>query len=191
MLDRSQDFATLEDLEAALPHILAAPKDAAVVHSICRRATFGARDYPDHLEVTPQAGVVGDRWAEYGWLKLADGTPDPRNQVCILPTRVWQVACNRPGMPHPGDTIIADLDMTEENIPTWSHLQIGTAVLQVSDVFNDACVKWRARHGDESHRWLNLPQYRALRLRGMLCKVIQAGRFSREDRLRPIRKAAA
>lgn len=185
------EFATLNDLDAAMPHILAAPKGDAVVHSICRRATFGARDYPDQLDVTPDAGVIGDRWADFGWLKLDNGAPDPRIQVCILPTRVWDVACNRPGMPHPGDTIIADLDMSEDNIPTWSHLQIGTAVLQVSDVFNDGCVKWRARHGTVSYDWINQPQHRALRLRGLLCKVVKAGKFTREDRLHPIREAAA
>ncbi|MCV6597893.1 MAG: hypothetical protein OIF40_12535, partial [Mangrovicoccus sp.] len=145
-----------------------------------------ARAHPDTLSLCPDRGVIGDRWAEHAWLRLPDGRPDPRIQVCILPTQVWDTVCNRPNMPHPGDTIIADLDMSEANLPSGSLLQAGSAVLRVSDVFNDACVKWRARYGDASYRWINRADHCPLRLRGLLCSIERPGQIQRSDFLSPL-----
>jgi len=184
--DCSPDFVTEATLDAALPHILAAPKTDAPIHGLCYRADFRARTHPDHLTLCPDRGVIGDRWSDHAWLRLPDGRPDPRIQVCILPHRVWDLTCNRPGMPHPGDTLIADLDMSEANLPAGSLLKAGSAVLRVSDVFNDACVKWRARHGDASYRWINRPEHRALRLRGILCAIEQKGEIRRSDLLKTV-----
>ena len=58
----------------------------------------------------------------------------------------------------------------------WSWmLQAGSALLRVSDVFNDACVKWRTRYGTGSVEWINEPRNKPLRLRGILCEIIEAG----------------
>ncbi|MCV6598155.1 MAG: hypothetical protein OIF40_13855, partial [Mangrovicoccus sp.] len=79
-------FADESALAAALPHILAAPKTHGHIHQLCYRADFRARAHPDTLSLCPDRGVIGDRWAEHAWLRLPDGRPDPRIQVCILPT---------------------------------------------------------------------------------------------------------
>lgn len=88
-------------------------------------------------------------------------------------------------MPHPGDTIICDLNMTEDNLPAGSLLQAGTAVLRVSDLFNDGCVKWKARYGRAAKDWITAPGHPRLRLRGILCSVEQDGEVRLGD---PVRK---
>ena len=130
----------------------------------------------------------GERWLTAPWLRLSDGTPDPAIQVSILPVRVMDLVWrDRTGTPHPGDPIVADLDMTEANLPTGTLLQAGTAVLRVSSVWNDACVKWRARYGDDAKDWIVAPGHRELRLRGVLCSVETDGEVSMRDTITVLR----
>ncbi|KUJ73153.1 hypothetical protein AVO45_15540 [Ruegeria marisrubri] len=170
------DFATRAELDALLPSISAAPKDEARAEVICYRPDFRQRVFAERISFCPERGVVGDRWRDKAWLRDAQGNPDRRIQVCILGARVYHAVCRRgPEIPHPGDTIIADLNLSEENLPTGSLLQAGSALLRVSDVFNDACVKWRTRYGADSVEWINDPRNKPLRLRGILCEIVEAG----------------
>ena len=178
--------ATMAELMAALPHVLAAPKDAAPVLQLCFRPAFNQRSFPDHLTLTRTEGIPGERFTSAPWLKLPDGSGDPRIQVSILPQRVMDLVWrDRAGTPHPGDTIIADLDTTEANLPAGTLLQVGTAILRVSDVFNDGCVKWKARYGADAKAWITAPGHPELRLRGILCSVESDGEIRLGD---PIRK---
>lgn len=175
---------TLPELMAALPHVLAAPKDAAPILQLCFRPGYGERDFRDAITVTRRDGIPGERFGTAPWARLADGSGDPRIQISILPLRVMDLVWrDRIGTPHPGDTIVADLDMTEENLPVGTLLQAGTAVLRVSDLFNDACVKWKVRYGADAKAWVTLPGHPALRLRGILCSVEQDGEMRLGDRL--------
>jgi hypothetical protein len=173
---------TEADLAAALPSVLAAPKDHSRVESLCLRPAFNQRQFPTALTLTRAGGVEGDRWLTSPWLKLPDGSPDPSIQVSILPLRVldlvWQ---DRNATAHPGDTIIADLDMSEANLPEGQLLQVGGAVLRVSGVFNDGCVKWKARYGAAAKHWITAAGHPELRLRGVLCAVEADGRVTVGD----------
>ena len=178
--------ATPEDLARALPHVLAAPKNGAAVDCLCFRPGFNRRTFPDRLTLTRDQGVPGERWMVAPWLKLADGSPDPRIQVSILPRRVMDaVWLDRENTPHPGDTIVCDLDTSHANLPVGTLLQAGTAVLRVSDVFNDGCVKWKVRYGKPAKDWIVAPGHPELRLRGILCSIEADGQVALGD---PIRK---
>ena len=98
---------------------------------------------------------------------------------------VWQ---DRAASPHPGDTIIADLDTSEANLPEGQLLQVGAAVLRVSNVFNDGCVKWKARYGEAARNWITAEGHPPLRLRGVLCSIEKDGLIALED---PITKLTA
>ena len=175
---------TLAELDAALDHVLAAPKDDAPISALCFRPGFGLREMCDRLRLTRAEGAQGDRWASLAWLKLPDGSPDPRIQISILPQRVADLVWrDRENQPHPGDTIIADLDTSEANLPAGTLLQLGTAVVQVSDVFNDGCVKWKVRYGADAKGWITAPGRPPLRLRGILCAVIEEGEVTLSDRI--------
>jgi hypothetical protein len=179
--------ATTHTLTAALPHILAAPKTDAPIASLCFRPGFGQRSFPDTLTFTRIHGIPGERWLTQPWLKLPDGTPDPRIQVSLLPTRiadaVWQ---DRDTNIHPGDPIIADLDMTPTNLPPGTLIQAGTAVLRVSDMPNDGCVKWKVRYGQPAMDWITTHSH--LNLRGVLCSIEQDGVVNLTDRLHVLQK---
>ena len=178
--------ATAETLARALPHILTAPKDHAQAQLLCFRPGYNQRQFPDHLTLTRANGIPGERWLTAPWMTLADGSPDPRIQVSILPRRVMDaVWLDRTNTPHPGDPIICDLDMTEANLPAGTLLRAGSATLRVSDAFNDGCVKWKVRYGQAAKDWITAPGHPALRLRGILCSIETDGEIRLGD---PIEK---
>lgn len=178
-------FASRAECDAALPHILAAPRDAAAIDSLCFRPAYGERRFPDRLQLTMADGIADERWLKAPWLTLPDGCPDPRIQVSILPRRVMELCWrDRDNTVHPGDTMVADLDMSEANMPTGTRLHVGSAVLEVSDKFNTGCVKWRDRYGADSLVWINHKPNRPLRLRGVLCRIVQDGVIHASDQIR-------
>lgn len=179
---------TSRALIAALPHVLAAPRDQGPISGLCTRPARGERAFPDHLTLTRAEGIPGERWLTEPWARLPDGSPDPAIQISILPARVLDLVW-RPGddAPHPGDPIVADLDMSEANLPEGTRLQAGTAILRVSGLFNGGCVKWKVRYGAAAKDWITAPGHPTLRLRGILCSVERDGIVRLGDRLRPIR----
>ena len=179
----------MADLMAALPDILAAPKDDAPIRSLCLRPGRGERAFPDRITMTRLGGIPGERWATEPWLRLADGSPDPRIQISILPVRVMDLVWrDRVGAPHPGDPIVADLDCGLANLPVGSLIRAGSAVLRVSDEPNDGCAKWKVRYGADAYDFIRSPDHAGLRLRGILCSVEEDGAVALGDRLQVLRR---
>ena len=173
--------------DAALPHILAAPKDSATLSQLCFRPDYAQRQFPKHLDLTVKHGILGERWAKAPWLTLEDGTGDPRIQISILSKRVMDLCWrDRENTPHPGDPFVVDMDLGFENLPVGTRLSVGEAQIEVSDKFNNACVKWQSRYGNESLRWINARENRPHRLRGVLCRIVQDGRVRVGDVLRKL-----
>lgn len=177
---------TMDDLMAALPHVLDAPREGPVTQ-LCLRPGYGQRAYPPRIAMTRDGGIPGERWLTAPWLKLPDGRPDPAIQVSILPARVLDLVWKE-GDPavHPGDPIVADLLTTEEALPEGALLSAGTAVLRVSAVWNDACVKWKTRYGADAKAWVTRPGHKELRLRGILCSVEKDGEVALGDVIRRV-----
>ena len=179
--------ATREDLYNAIPGIMAAPKTGAAIEMLCLRPGRNQRRFVEEIDVTRGEGIPGERWAEQPWLTLEDGRPHPGIQICILQKRVLDLVWrDRDTTPHPGETFIVDMDLSEANLPAGQLLQAGSAVLQVSDVFNEACVKWKVRYGAAAKDWVTAPGHPELRLRGILCSVARDGRIRDGDRLSKI-----
>ena len=167
---------TAEELAAALPRVLAAPLDAGPVRLLCARPKPNARTFPETLTLTRRDGVAGDFEMSRPWLELPDGSADPRIQVSILPWRVLELVWReRDRIAHPGDNIVVDMNLTDQNLPVGTLLSVGTAVLRISDVPNDGCVKWKVRQGKAAYDWVSTPANAHLRLRGLFCSVEQDG----------------
>jgi len=170
------DQVTTDELMAALPEVLSAPKSGSAVEQLCFRPGYGERRFVDELTLTRDHGIPGERWETAPWLKLEDGRGHPGIQVSILPRRVLDLVWrDLAGTVHPGDTFICDLDMTEANLPEGQLLSVGTAVLRVSEVFNDSCAKWKVRYGAPAYDWVRHPDHRTYRLRGVLCSIERDG----------------
>lgn len=176
---------TAEELDAALPSVLAAPRDAGIVQMLCARPKLNDRSFPATLTLTRGQGVSGDFHAVDPWLKLADGSPDPRIEVSIMSSRVLDLVWReRDRVAHPGDNIAVDMALAEADFPSGTLLSAGTAVLRVSDVPNDGCAKWKVRCGRAAYDWILRPEHLKLRLRGIYCVIEQDGRVALGDRIR-------
>ena len=158
------------------------PASAARVEALCVRAGPDLREERASLELHPERGAIGDRWERKTWLYLPDGRPDPRVQVAVCNSSVLSLIQKATGVKHhPGDTLFTDLDLSVENLPIGARLQVGAAILEVSDVENDACAKFAAHYGAEVLAWIRLPKNRPLRLRGLFARVIIGGTVSLGD----------
>jgi len=135
----------------------------------------GVHATPPSVIVNEQQGVEGDRWA-----KSQDRDPDA--QVTLMAARVAElVAGEHTPFYSAGDNFYVDLDLAEEALPPGARLRIGSAVLEVSSKPHTGCKKFRERFGDEALRWVNDRMNRALRLRGINCRVVSAGEVSVGD----------
>lgn len=176
---------TTAELVAAMPAILAAPRDQGVVRLLCARPKPNARTFPEVLTLTRAAGVAGDFEMSRPWLTLPDGRPDPQIQVSIIPWQVLDLVWrDRDRVTHPGDNIAVDMNLTEENLPAGTLLAAGTAVLRVGKEPNDGCSKWKVRYGRAAYDWTTASP--ELRLRGLFCSIEQDGALRLGDRLRRI-----
>lgn len=178
------DYVTRNELDHALVSVLAAPGTDTPVDTLCCRPAFNKRLYPERLRLTRTGGIEGDFGMSLPWLKHADGSPDPRIQVSILALRVLNLVWRDRGqMEYPGDTIIADLNTSLDSLPVGSLLQIGSAVLRVSDYWNKGCAKWRVRYGRVAYEWVSASEHEPLRLRGILCSIEHDGEIALGDRI--------
>lgn len=167
---------TRAELDDLLPEILAAPKEGAAISYLCLRPKRNTRIFPQELQVSAAGGIEGDRWVSQPWKTLPDGSPDPDIQISILNTKVLEAVWrDREKFAHPGDTFCLDMDLSTTNLPVGTLLQVGDVVLRVSGEFNNGCGKWKVRFGRDSFDWINEPAHHALRLRGILCAIVQDG----------------
>jgi MOSC domain-containing protein YiiM len=168
------DFLTKE--------IKKSPSHSGRVVSLCIRPEIGLREYPDSIRLDVDEGAVGDRWIRKTWMYLEDGRPDPRVQVAVCNVNNLEYIRAKSGSEkHPGDTFVVDLDLSEENLPIGSRLKIGEAIIEVSDVYNDGCVKFAEYFGKQALAFVRSAKHRPLRLRGIFAKIIQSGTVRQGD----------
>jgi hypothetical protein len=178
---------TAEELDAALPSVLAAPRDAGTVRMLCIRPKPNARIFPEVLTLIRSKGIMGDYHPTFPWLELPDGSPDPRIEVSIMPWRVLDLVWReRDRVAHPGDNIAVDMTLSEADLPAGTLLSLGTAILRVSDVENDGCAKWKVRCGRAAYNWVITPDHLKLRLRGLYASIEQDGEVRIGDTLRRV-----
>jgi MOSC domain-containing protein YiiM len=82
-----------------------------------------------------------------------------------------------PGLRRPlaGDQIYVDFDISIEHLPPGTRLMIGDAEIEVSETPHTGCAKFSARFGKDAMRFVNTPEGRRLRLRGMNTTITKSG----------------
>ena len=167
---------TMQELEAALEHLRDAPKDDGVLQLIVCRPNVDQREEMDQAELDPIKGLIGDNWIVRPSSKTSDGSPHPEMQINIMNVRVTAlVAQQRERWSLAGDQLYLDMDLSKENLPAGSRIQVGSAVLEVSPLPHTGCAKFVSRFGVDAMKFVNSAVGKELCLRGINAKVVQAG----------------
>jgi hypothetical protein len=178
---------TIAELETGLDHIRAAPKDAGSVELLVRRPSVGGREVLTTGELDAAEGLRGDTWMLRGSSRTADGSRHPDMQLNVMSARaIALVAQVRERWALAGDQLYVDLDLSEQNLPAWTKLAIGTAVIEVTDQPHTGCAKFVERFGVDAMKFVNSPVGRSLRLRGLNARVVQPGIVRAADSVRKI-----
>lgn len=167
---------TMQELEAALDHLRQAPKDDGLLQLIVCRPNVDQRQEMEQAELDPLKGLIGDNWIVRGSSRTPDGSSHPDMQINIMNSRVTAlVAQEKERWSLAGDQLYIDMDLSKENLPAGSHIQVGSAVLQVSPQPHTGCHKFVARFGLDAMKFVNSEIGKQLCLRGINAKVVQAG----------------
>ena len=167
---------TMQELEAKLDHLRAAPRDNGVVELIVRRPRTDHREVLEQAELDPVKGLIGDSWSVRPSSRTPDHSPHPEMQINIMNSRVTAlVAQEKDRWPLAGDQLYIDMDLSKENLPAGTQIAIGSVVLEVSPLPHTGCQKFVARFGLDAMKFVNSPVGKELCLRGINAKVIQGG----------------
>jgi MOSC domain-containing protein YiiM len=170
------EHVTSEELDAGLTHIEGAPRDEGSVVMVVRRPAEDEREVLETARLDPAVGLVGDSWAD------RRGDRPPETQLTIMSARsIALIAGPEERWPPAGDQVYVDFDLSETNIPPGTRLNLGSAVVEVSDIPHTGCKKFSARYGLDAWRWVNSPVGRSLNLRGINVRVVEPGEVAPGD----------
>ncbi len=183
------------ELEAGLEHVRRSPTDHGTIELIVRRPAVDEREVVAVAHLDRTVGVVGDTWSQRPSRRTPDQAPHPDMQLNVMNARFSALIAGSgsDGGDGPdeadgadrralaGDQLYLDLDLSEENLPPGTRVQIGTAVIEITDQPHTGCAKFSARFGAEALRLVNAPVGRALRLRGLNARVVSDGVVHRGD----------
>ena len=164
-------------LEQGLDEIRRSPADDGKVELIVRRPAVDERETVAEATLDTTYGLVGDRWQG----------GDPRAQVTLMNARAVALLAQSPDRwPLAGDQLYVDLDLSPDNLPPGTRVQVGEAVLEVSDKPHRGCKKFAARFGLDALRFVNSTVGYSLNLRGINTMVVRSGAVRAGDIVRKL-----
>ncbi|MGI9605857.1 MAG: MOSC domain-containing protein [Acidimicrobiales bacterium] len=176
-----------DELLATLDDVRNSPTDGGTLELIVQRPAPNERVVLDEGELTQGEGLSGDSWNVRGSNRTDDGSSHADMQLNIMNSRfLAAIAGSADRMALAGDQLIVDLDLREENLPAWTRLAIGNAVIEVTDQPHAGCSKFTERFGLEAHRFVNGEIGSPLNLRGINARVVTPGSIRRGDTIKKI-----
>jgi hypothetical protein len=175
---------SLTELETGLAALKPSPPDGGLLEMIVCRPETGERVVADAGELRLADGLAGDNWQARGSKLTEDGRAHPEMQITLTNSRVMHlIARERSRWPLAGDQLYVDLDLSEANLPPGQRLAVGQAILEISELPHTGCAKFTERFGLDANRFVNSPEGRRQRRRGVNARVIQPGAIRVGDRV--------
>ena len=177
--------APMDTLKEGLGHVRLSPEDGGSVQLLVIRPGIDERAVNETVIADPVIGIAGDTWRVRPSSKTPDRSANPEAQVTIMNSRAALLfAATADRIPLAGDQIYLDLDLSLDNLPTGTRLELGEAVLEVTAAPHTGCAKFAARFGQDALRLTAIDEGRRMRLRGINARVVQAGVISVGDVVR-------
>ena len=176
------DLAALED---GLPAIRSAPRDAGTIELIVRRPAPERREVVGEAQLDPAVGLVGDCWLERGSRATEDGSAHPDMQLTMMSARAAAlIARTRERWALAGDQLYVDLDLSGANLPPGTVLEVGDAIIEITDKPHTGCGKFVRRFGVDAMKFVNTDLGRELNLRGIYARIVKGGTVRVGDAIR-------
>lgn len=160
------------------------PKDQGRVERLVVRPRHGApkeRTTPDSIELVPGEGILGDRWID-------DAHGSEATAVSLINVHVLRsLSANDEQAILSGDNLHVDLDLTEDNLPVGTRLEIGRTLLEVSEAVHRPCKSFVERFGATAAKKVARANRKERRGRGVLCRILQGGTIHIGDSIRVVR----
>jgi MOSC domain-containing protein YiiM len=173
---------TFQELEAGLEEIRQSPKDYGTVKMIVRRPETNERESLTSAELDTAQGLVGDNWLQRGSSATADRSAHPEMQLNIMNARAIKLIANSVDRwPLAGDQIFVDLDLSKDNLPAGTQLELGSAIIEVSRIPHTGCRKFVDRFGEDAMNFVNSEVGKKLCLRGINARITKSGTFTVGD----------
>ncbi len=165
---------TFDNLSAAWDKFDPSPSDNGTVEMIVRRPTGEQREELKSANFSAAEGLQGDNWLSRG---SASGTsPSPDTQITLMNSRVIQLLTeDKRRWAASGDQLFVDLDISKDNLPAGTQLQMGEVVMEISLTPHTGCNKFARRFGAPARKWVMTDAGKDMRLRGVYARVIQDG----------------
>jgi hypothetical protein len=181
------DHRDLATLEAGLAAVRGSPSDRGVVELIVCRPGVDERQVMGEAVLDEVRGLIGNDWYTRGSRHTPDGSAEIAKQVTLMNARAAAlIAGPVERWPLAGDQLYVDFDLSGANVPPGTRLQVGTAVLEVTDSPHRGCAKFSSRYGPDALRFVR-SQVGGLNLRGIHTRVVTGGTVSTGDEIRTVR----
>ena len=168
--------STLEQLDARWAQTEQSPQDDGTVELIVRRPAADQREELESATFTAEAGLTGDDWLRR--------SADPDAQITLMNSRVIQLlAGDKSAWAASGDQLFVDLDISQENLPPGTRLQLGEVVMEISTLPHTGCTKFARRFGGSSRKWVMTDEGQLERRRGVYARVTVGGVITVGDRI--------
>lgn len=175
---------TRGQLEARLDEIRRSPADDGTLELIVRRPAVDERELLEVGDLDVDEGLVGDTWNQRPSRRTEDGGPHSDMQLNLINSRLLALISPDPDRRLlSGDQLVVDLDLSSANLPPWTRLAIGGAVIEVTDQPHTGCAKFSDRFGADALCLVNSDVGRNLNLRGVNARVVEPGPIHQEDRI--------
>lgn len=171
-----------DELEQGLDHILQSPRDEGVLELIVRRPDVDQREILASGRLDTDQGLVGDNWQARGSRHMPDGSADPDMQLNIMNARVVALVADDPDRRDlAGDQLFVDMDLSPDNLPPGTQLELGDAIVEVTEPPHTGCKKFAARFGNDAVIFVNAGMGKKLNFRGICAKVVRSGDIQAGD----------
>ena len=174
------DHLSYAELEEQIDYIASSPKNNSPLDLLVRRPKENHREVLDSGMLSTEDGLVGDMWKIRPSNRTPDKSAHPEMQLNIMNSRVisliarsddrWKLA---------GDQLFFDLDLSKENLPPGTQLQIGNAIIEVTAQPHTGCKKFVARFGLDAMKFVNSEIGKRHQMRGINAKVVQSGQIKK------------
>ena len=168
---------TAAQIAAGLDEVRSSPGDSGTVEMVVARPSAGLREVLAEGRLDLEVGLVGDDWQHRPSSRSEDGGPHPDMQLNVVNSRFVTLLAGgdatRAALA--GDQLHLDLDISVANCPPGTRIEVGGAVIEVTDQPHRGCLKFRQRYGSPALQAVNTDEGMAMRLRGCNARVVTPG----------------